>query len=127
MGPKMHAFTQQVLAVVRENRTKTCSDQFRAKTLRVTVLDVMINNMHSSNALKHFQNIWRSPFEVMLHKNLRRKANLPFSRPGKEAEDSEVTDQPPLFSFLPSNSFLYSFARSNRKIAKDLELQCQDR
>ena len=84
----MHAFTQQVLAVVRENRTKTCSDQFGAKPLRVTVLDVMTNNMHSLNTWKHFQNIWQSPLEVMRHKNLRRKANLPFSRPRKEADDS---------------------------------------
>lgn len=84
----MHAFTQQVLAVVRENITKTCSDQFGAKTLRVTVLDVMINNMHSLNALKHFQNIWQSPLEVMSHKNLRRKANLPFLRLRKEADES---------------------------------------
>lgn len=70
IGSTMRAFIQQVLAVVRENRIKTCSDQFGAKTLRFTVLDVMINNMPSLNALKHFHNIWQSPGEVMLPKNL---------------------------------------------------------
>lgn len=70
IGSTMRAFIQQVLAVVRENRIKTCSDQFGAKTLRFTVLDVMINNMPSLNALQHFHNIWQSPGEVMLPKNL---------------------------------------------------------
>lgn len=84
---KWRAFTRQVLAVVRDSRTKTCSDQFGAKTLRFSVLDGMINNMHSLNALEYSHNIWQSPLEVMLHENLRRRANLPFSRPGREADD----------------------------------------
>lgn len=128
IGSTMCAFTQQVLAVVRENRTKPCSDQLGAKTLRFTVLDVMINNMHSLNALKHFHNIWQSPGEVMLHKTLRRKANLPSARAGKESDEiASDRGQPRLFSFLPSISLLQSFTHSNRNIAKDLESRCPDR